>query len=215
MQQPHRLPWSRRAPALLGLSLALAMAAGAGTAQEAATPLRQQMGAEQFRAAGLDKLSAAELAALEAWLQQRIAGNAAPAPAAAPATAATAAITVAPAAPAAPAVAAGTMDATELERIREQAREEGRREVRETNRGFFDFGSSEPITSTLVGEFRGFAKGRQYTLANGQVWEQVEPARLDGVRRQDPAVTIKPGLLNVWFLRIDGYNTAAKVRRIR
>lgn len=212
MQQPHRLPRSRRAPALLGLSLALALAAGTGTAQEAATPLRQQMGVEQFQAAGLDKLSAAELAALEAWLQQRIAGNAAPAPAAAQASAAAPAT---PAAPAAPTVAAGTVDAAELERIREQAREEGRREVREDNRGFFDFGSSEPITSTLVGEFRGFAKGRQYTLANGQVWEQVEPARLDGVRRQDPAVTVKPGLLNVWFLRIDGYNTPAKVRRIR
>lgn len=209
MQQPHRLPWSRRAPALLGLSLALALAAGTGAAQEAATPLRQQMDAEQFRAAGLDKLSAAELAVLEAWLQQRIAGTRAPAPAAAAPAA-----PIASAAPAVPAPAA-TVDAAELERIREQAREEGRREVREDNRGFFDFGSSEPITSTLVGEFRGFAKGRQYTLANGQVWEQVEPARLDGVRRQDPAVTIKPGLLNVWFLRIDGYNTPAKVRRVR
>ena len=48
-----------------------------------------------------------------------------------------------------------------------------------------------------------------------QVWEQVEPARLEGVRKIDPAVTIKPGLLNVWFLRIDGYNTAAKVRRVK
>ena len=91
----------------------------------------------------------------------------------------------------------------------------GRREVKEESRGFFDFGSEEPIKSTLVGQFRGFAKGNRYTLANGQVWEQIEPARLDGVKRTDPAVTIKPGLLNSWVLRIDGYNTPAKVRRIK
>jgi hypothetical protein len=115
------------------------------------------------------------------------------------------------------AVAAGAtaLSAAEIERIREEAREEGRKEVKETNRGFFDFGSEEPIKSTLVGEFRGFAKGKQYTLANGQVWEQVEPARLDGVKRTNPAVTIKPGVLNSWSLRIDGYNTPAKVRRIK
>ncbi len=214
MQQPHRRFRPRRIPTLLGLSLALVLAAGTGQAQESTAPLRQQMSAEEFKAAGLDKLSAAELAALEAWLQQRTAGTTVAAPAAAPAPAAP----VAPAAAAAPVAAAtatATVDAAELERIREQAREEGRREVRETTRGFLDFGSAEPITSTLVGEFRGFAKGRQYTLANGQVWEQVEPARLDGVRRQDPKVTIKPGILNVWFLRIEGYNTPAKVRRIR
>ena len=87
--------------------------------------------------------------------------------------------------------------------------------MKDKNRGFFDFGSDEPITSTLVGEFRGFAKGNQYTLANGQVWEQLEPARLEGVKKTNPGVTIKPGLLNVWFLRVDGYNTAAKVRRIK
>src|SRR5690606_31376490 len=142
----------------------------------------------EFRAAGLDKLSPAELAALEAWLQRRdtaaVPAEAsqapvaqapvptAPAAAAAPAPAPVA--TPAPTAPASAPAAPAVVDAAELERIREQAREEGRRQVREESRGFFDFGSSEPITSTLVGEFRGFAKGRQYTLANGQVWEQIE-----------------------------------------
>ena len=207
MPQLPRLSWPRRATTLLGVFLALSLSAGAALAQESAG-LRGQMGAEAFTAAGLDKLRACELAALEAWFQQRLAG----APAAAPAVPQSPVAAPAPALASAPAAA---MDAAELERIREQAREEGRREVREDSRGFFDFGSSEPITSTLVGEFRGFAKGRQYTLANGQVWEQIEPARLDGVRKQDPKVTIKPGLLNVWFLRIDGYNTPAKVRRVR
>ncbi len=189
----------------LPLALALAVCAPAALAQsDGATTLEQQMTAEEFRAAGLHKLSAAELAALQDWIRRQQAGVATqgqPAPAAATA---------------APAVAGtAALDAAEIERIREQAREEGRREVKEESRGFFDFGSDEPIRSTLVGEFRGFAKGRTYTLANGQVWEQIEPARLDGVKRTDPAVTIKPGLFNVWYLRIDGYNTPAKVRRIK
>ena len=34
--------------------------------------VQQQMSAEQFKAAGLDKLSAKELAALNAWLQQKV-----------------------------------------------------------------------------------------------------------------------------------------------
>lgn len=138
--------------------------------------VQDQMSAVEFRAAGLDKLSAGELAALNAWLQRR-AGE-------------------------------------ETARVVEVAREEGRQEVVRNNRGFFDFGSTEAIESIIVGEFVGFANGRKYTLANGQVWEQVEPASLAGVRRTDPKVSIKPGLLGTWYMRVDGFNTAAKVRRI-
>ena len=43
----------------------------------------------------------------------------------------------------------------------------------------------------------------------------IEPASLPGVRKSNPAVTVKPGLFNNWFFRIDGYNTPAKVRRIK
>jgi hypothetical protein len=68
---------------------------------------------------------------------------------------------------------------------------------------------------SIVGEFKGFSNGKQYTLANGQVWEQIEPASLAGVRKTDPEVSIKPGLFNNWFMQIKGYNTAAKVRRVK
>jgi|GEM_PF-59434 len=205
----------------LGLALAtstsVVAAQSAGTASSAGnTVMEQRMTPEEFKAAGLHKLSPQELAALHDWVQSQQGGVAAT-----PATAPTAATpATAPATgplPAEAAVAAGAvaLSAAEVERIREEAREEGRKQVQETTRGFFDFGSTEPIKSTLVGDFRGFAKGNKYTLANGQVWEQIEPARLDGVKRTDPAVTIKPGVLNSWSLRIDGYNTPAKVRRIK
>ena len=159
--------------------LLLALAPFAWAQQDAplTATVETQMSADEFKAAGLDKLSAQELATLNAWLQHKV--------------------------------------VQETTKAVEVAKEEGRKEVKEINRGFFDFGSSEAIESTLVGEFKGFAKGRQYTLENGQVWEQIEPASLEGVRRTNPKVSVKPGMFNNWFMRIDGYNTAAKVRRIK
>jgi hypothetical protein len=145
-----------------------------------APPIQQAMSAEEFRAAGLDKLSAEELARLNAWLDRRVEQETAVAAAAAA----------------------------------EQAREEGRKEVVEKNRGFFHFGSEEPIVASIDGEFNGFGKGRRYRLDNGQVWEQTDSSTLAGVRRTNPGVRIRPGLMGAWYLRIDGYNTQAKVQRI-
>lgn len=159
------------------LLLALAPMAWAQQPAALAGNVEEQMSADEFKAAGLDKLSAQELAALNAWLQRKV--------------------------------------VQETAKVVETAKEEGRKEVAEKNRGFFDFGSAEAIESSIVGEFKGFAMGRKYTLQNGQVWEQIEPATLAGVRRTDAKVSIKPGLFNNWFMKIEGYNTAAKVRRIK
>jgi len=168
---------SSRLCLLLTATLLLAPAFAAQAQRVVEGDLQQQMSAAEFKAAGLDKLSADELAALNAWLQGK--------------------------------VREATTSAVE------QAREEGRQEVIVKNRGFFDFGSKEPIEARLEGEFRGFGKGRQYTLDNGQVWEQTDDASVAGVRKQTPAVRMTPGLLNVWYLQIDGVNTRAKVRRIK
>ena len=67
MKQRLTSPWS-----LSALALALALAAPGAFAQAAAeaTTLRQQMSAEEFKAAGLDKLTAQELAALPHRLSQ-------------------------------------------------------------------------------------------------------------------------------------------------
>ena len=99
--------------------------------------------------------------------------------------------------------------------MREEAREEGRQEVIVKNRGFFDFGSSEPVTGVLQGEFRGFGKGRIFTLDNGQVWEQSDATSLGGVRSTSPKVSIKPGMMGVWYMKVEGVNTQAKVRRTK
>ncbi|HEL2978122.1 TPA: hypothetical protein UMB92_000944 [Stenotrophomonas maltophilia] len=143
--------------------------------------LQQQMSPAEFKAAGLDKLSAQELATLNRWLQGK--------------------------------VEAATTQAVAA--VRESAREEGRQEVIVKNRGFFDFGSSEPIVGTLQGEFRGFGKGRIYVLDNGQEWEQTDASTLAGVRKQSPSVSIKPGVMGVWYMKVDGVNTQPKVRRTK
>lgn len=136
--------------------------------------IETEMTPEEFKAAGLDKLSVDELARLNAWLNR-------------------------------------TLD-TETGKAAATAR----KEVEDENRGFFDFGSNEPVIGTITGEFRGFSRGREYILDNGQVWRQTDAATLVGARRENPAVRITPSLVgNAWYMAIEGYNTRAKVERIK
>jgi hypothetical protein len=167
-----------RSSILLAFTLLLGCALPAFAQSPAQPPIEQAMTPEQFRAAGLDKLSADELANLNAWLNRTI--------------------------------------STETARAAEQAAVQATEKVETENRGFFHFGSSDPIEAKIAGQFSGFRKGNTYTLDNGQQWRQTDTASLAGVRVENPAVKITPSLIgNTWYLRIDGYNTRAKVERIK
>jgi len=88
--------------------------------------------------------------------------------------------------------------------------------VETENRGFLTFGKTDPIVGRIVGEFRGFAPGRSWTLDNGQVWEQFDSASLAGARKTDPQVRITPAVIgNKWYMQVEGYNTRAGVRRVK
>ncbi|MDQ3205532.1 MAG: hypothetical protein M3Q40_03285 [Pseudomonadota bacterium] len=175
--------WRRplAAAVLLGLCLQVSAQDTAPTAAPTAVPgaaraepIEQQMTPEQFREAGLDRLTPTQLANLNAWLNR-------------------------------------TLDTATA-----KAAATAKSRVVEENRGFLSFGSSEPIKAAVSGEFRGFGSGRTYTLDNGQVWKQVDAATLAGVRKQSPAVTITPSIIgNTWYMALDGYNTRAKVQRIK
>lgn len=159
--------------AMLGLGLAWPLA---GHTQEPAVPSRieQQMTPDQFRAAGLDRLTPEQLANLNAWLNRTL--------------------------------------VVETQKAAAQAKQK----VQDDSRGFLSFGSSEPILSRVSGEFRGFAQGRRYVLANGQEWEQVDAASLAGVRLTAPEVKITPSMVgNAWYMQVGKYGTRAKVRRIK
>ena len=91
-----------------------------------------------------------------------------------------------------------------------------KKQVEDDNRGFLNFGSSEPLVAKMIGDFRGFDSGRSYTLDNGQVWQQTDAASLAGVRLSSPQVKITPSMIgNAWYLQVQGYNTRAKVQRVK
>ncbi|CAN5642351.1 hypothetical protein BH23PSE2_BH23PSE2_10960 [soil metagenome] len=136
--------------------------------------IETRMTQEEFKAAGLDKLSPAELARLNAWLNRTV------------------------------------------EAATTQAAAAAKRKVEDDNRGFFNFGSSEPVVARIRGEFRGFGRGREYLLDNDQVWKQIDEASLVGARLESPQVRVTPSLIgNAWYLVVEGFNTRAKVQRIR
>lgn len=112
-----------------------------------------------------------------------------------------------------------TLDA-ETGRAAQQAAEQARQEAHagdgERSGGFLDFGSEEPVAARLQGRFDGFARGREYTLDNGQVWRQIDDASLTSVQLDHPQVMIDKALFgSAWYLRVEGYNTRAKVERVR
>jgi hypothetical protein len=103
-----------------------------------------------------------------------------------------------------------------LDNVTTQAATEAKKKVEDDNRGFFSFGSSEPVVSTISGQFNGFERNRLYVLENGQHWRQTDNASLHGVRLSNPQVQISPGAFgNVWYMKVGRYNTRAKVERVK
>lgn len=107
-----------------------------------------------------------------------------------------------------------TLDA-ETSRAAEQGAMQAREEVAKEDRSMSGPASDEPVVARLQGRFDGFARGRRYTLDNGQVWRQTDNASLASVQLDNPQVTIDKALFgSSWYLRVEGYNTRAKVERV-
>lgn len=75
-------------------------------------------------------------------------------------------------------------------------------------------GGLDLIESTLIGTFKGWDKDSVFELANGQVWRCVECRSVYYVR-ENPAVTVKRNFLGSYWLRVEGLNQQARVRRVR
>jgi len=71
------------------------------------------------------------------------------------------------------------------------------------------------VQSTIVGEFAGWGPGTQIRLANGQVWRIVDGSEAVLPRRSDVKVSIDRNMFGTIFLRVDGSNNSAKVRRVQ
>ena len=87
-----------------------------------------------------------------------------------------------------------------------------------------DFGMEAPrqraaeatsVSSTVVGDFEGWGPGSQIRLANGQVWRIADGSEAILPRKRDARVTIERNLFGTLFLKVDGSNSSAKVRRVQ
>lgn len=71
------------------------------------------------------------------------------------------------------------------------------------------------ITSTLVGKFKGWDGQTTFKLDNGMIWVQADKDKFYTKEIENPTVIIKPGLFGTWRLRLDGFNSECKVKRIQ
>ena len=148
--------------------------------------LRDKMTAEEFRAAGLDKLTAEELDYLSRWLTGRT-------PAAAPAVPAAPSVSTAPSEPSA---------SPEARFGREQIEREPEPDV------------PDQITAHLLGEFRGWNGNTIFRLDNGQVWQQRVGGKYRSKKRVDPAVIVEKGRFG-YYLRLADGGRSVGVRRLK
>ncbi len=164
--------------------------------------LEREMSPEERARTGVDRLSAEQRAALDAWLQQRFAAESvATPPASAPTAASTSmpATAVAPAATVAPAASAAAArsalsDASQI--------------------GFSHYtGAREEFSARIVGSFRGWTGRTLFRLDNGQVWQQSESASY-AIELDDPEVRLRPKAMGSWMLVLKHNNRGVRVRRV-
>jgi len=52
-------------------------------------------------------------------------------------------------------------------------------------------------------------------LQNGQEWEQIDATHYSGGRKEAPNVSMRPGVMGAWYMKVDGVNVQPKVRRTK
>lgn len=71
------------------------------------------------------------------------------------------------------------------------------------------------IESTVVGEFAGWGPGSTIRLANGQSWRIIDGSDAVLAPKKDAKVRIERNVFGTLFLKVDGSNSSAKVRRVQ
>lgn len=144
------------------------------------------LGKADFKAAGLEKLSGAERARLDALVKAYAAGDykaaeAAAAPAPSPASA--------PKPPAPKKQIVKIDPGAEIE--------------------------YNTMDSELAGTFAGFEKGTVFTLTNGQRWKVVDGTYVCGPDERVKKVRVKPGVLGSFFLEFEKVGVRAKAQLVK
>ncbi|MEM7099836.1 MAG: hypothetical protein AAF541_16335 [Pseudomonadota bacterium] len=165
------------------------------TVQAESTDLKRQMSADEFEAAGLHKLSIAELQALQDWLSGNRPED-----------------TVQQSVPEAASPAAVAAPAPPMEPKADPEEDFGREQVRERQKPAETAPAS--ITARIQGEFRGWDGSTIFRLDNGQVWQQRVGGKYRSPRRIDPEVTLSKGRFG-YYLSLVGSRRSVGVRRLR
>ena len=71
------------------------------------------------------------------------------------------------------------------------------------------------ISSTIAGDFQGWGPSSQIRLANGQVWRIIDGSDAVLPLMRNPKVTIERNMFGTLFLKVEGTNSSAKVRRVQ
>jgi hypothetical protein len=174
-------PMTRR---IFGTALAVLLGLiTTGLVAQTERPFTQQLSAEDYAAAGLGKLTAAERATLD-----RLVAQGPPRP---PAPVAAAPMAVRP------------TPSADSASVPDQAR------VRRSSEAT----SPRVISSRLVGTFRGWTGSTVFELENGQRWVQVGGESYNAYPpRENPVVEVRPAMMGTYLLKIDGYNARCRVK---
>jgi hypothetical protein len=194
----------------LGLgALLLAVAAPAQDFTRTMTP-------EERAAAGLERLTPAELAALKAAVERYKSGAV---------EVVTREAGAQTAAAAARAAEAERQAAAAEARAREAAAQAAKAEPRK-GPGWLTAlitlektaqapDSAEEVRARLAGKLESFSGRQRFTLDNGQVWQMTDLAEWAGPAYDRPEVTIRPGALGTFWLRIPEAGVRVKVRPVK
>jgi len=162
---------------------------GVALAQDNDTPIEERMSRAERQATGINKLTQAELEALNAWLSRQQAEV----------------------------VEREVAEATQAIEAQQQEQAQDRRGLRERIADVFtgDDGDSDTITSRLVGTFDGWEDETVFELENGMVWRQAETSRYRVRPSTNPEVVIHRGVFDRWRLQVKGYNKRLTVERVK
>jgi hypothetical protein len=186
------------------VGLVLAVTCGASALSAAEVTFSGSLRADEFSSAGLEKLTAAERARLDALVRSYQQGTleAARSEAAAARAAKTAAEERAAKAEAA---------AKSREKRPDEPSLLARAKVLLTPGTEIEYTTVE---SRIVGDFQGWQRGTTFKLENGQRWQVTDGDEYVHPRMNAPAAKIVPGLLGSFWLVVDGATRKVKVRLV-
>lgn len=74
---------------------------------------------------------------------------------------------------------------------------------------------AEVLESRLAGELKTFRGRRNFHLEDGQVWQMIEAAEYAGPTLRNPVVTVRPGPMGAFWLKIPDGALRVKVKPLK